>query len=196
MKSTRSSDMAVSLPRVSRPCTSRGPRTHLVRSVVSDEFAVLDRGAGPAGGCRPRDQCDWPRPKEVQRKSKAITLVFEELGRCALCNPRRKLAATTTYRGGSSHDQLPTPSHRDGRRDSSPSGGFCDRPCGGAPSRSRPGAASQQRIPRLTSELSVASDRPSTCTVRQPHRSRRDSPTIHPGTRNDRTGTRAPAPGR
>ena len=42
MKSTRSSDMAVSFPRVSRAWTSRGPRTHRVRSVVSDEFAVLD----------------------------------------------------------------------------------------------------------------------------------------------------------
>src|SRR5215218_702274 len=37
MKSTRSSDMAVSFL-VSRAWTSRGPRTHRVRSVVSDEF--------------------------------------------------------------------------------------------------------------------------------------------------------------
>src|SRR4030095_5868177 len=42
MKSTRSSDMAVPFPRVLRAWTGRGPRTHRVRSVVSDEFAVLD----------------------------------------------------------------------------------------------------------------------------------------------------------
>src|SRR5215213_4285840 len=45
MKSTRSSDMAVSFPRVSRAWTSRGLRTHRVRSVVSDEFAVLDHAS-------------------------------------------------------------------------------------------------------------------------------------------------------
>jgi hypothetical protein len=37
--------MAVSFPRVSRAWTSRGPRTHRVRSVVSDEFAVLDHAS-------------------------------------------------------------------------------------------------------------------------------------------------------
>src|SRR3954447_2636672 len=45
MKSTRSSDMAVSFPRVSRAWTARGPRTHWVRSVVSDEFAILDHAS-------------------------------------------------------------------------------------------------------------------------------------------------------
>jgi hypothetical protein len=34
--------MALSFPTVSGAWTSRGPPTHRVRSVVSDEFAVLD----------------------------------------------------------------------------------------------------------------------------------------------------------
>jgi hypothetical protein len=39
---------------------------------------------------------------------------------------------------------------------------------GGVPSRSRAGAASQHRIPRLTTEMSVTPDRSSTRTMRQP----------------------------
>ena len=42
MKSTRSSDMAVSFPRVARASDQPRPRTHRSRSLVSDEFAVLD----------------------------------------------------------------------------------------------------------------------------------------------------------
>jgi hypothetical protein len=57
MKSTRSSDMTVSFPWVSRAWTSRGPRTHRVRSVVPDEFAVLDHASvhRPVSGGRRHD---------------------------------------------------------------------------------------------------------------------------------------------
>src|SRR4029450_8967751 len=67
MKSTRSSDMAVSLPRVSGAWTGRGPRTHRVRSVVSisSRFCVPVGPVGPvsisvSGGlfCLVRDNRD------------------------------------------------------------------------------------------------------------------------------------------